>query len=172
MWICDSWFCQWSNPKQKNTLYKECVLTGCPYRVDRWMCTYGKNDNTTPLNSLRWSLSSFFALTLCLPLPRTPINRSSRGLYLSEFTQIIWVKKVIQLIWIPSEVPRRGCSSFFVLTLCLPLPRTPIKRSPRGLYLSEFNQIIWVSQFKYLSPLGDNFEHFSQIFMYFFRGDN
>ena len=56
---------------------------------------------------------------------------------------------------------------FFVLTLCLSLPQTPINWSPRGLYLSEFTQIIWVSQFRYLSPLGDNFELFGQIFKYF-----
>ena len=72
-----------------------------------------------------------------------------------------------QPLWIPSGVPRRGCSIFFVLTLCLSLPQTPINWSPRGLYLSEFTQIIWVSQFRYLSPLGDNFELFGQIFKYF-----
>ena len=42
-------------------------------------------------------------------------------------------KKIIQPIINPSGVPRRGCSFFFVLTLCLPLPRTPINRLPRGL---------------------------------------
>ena len=74
---------------------------------------------------------------------------------------------IIQPLWIPSGVPRRGCSIFFVLTLCLSLQQTPINWSPRGLYLSEFTQIIWVSQFRYLSPLGDNFELFGQIFKYF-----
>ena len=74
---------------------------------------------------------------------------------------------IVQPLWIPSGVPRRGCSIFFVLTLCLSLPQTPINWSPRGLYLSEFTQIIWVSQFRYLSPLGDNFELFGQIFKYF-----
>ena len=33
--------------------------------------------------------------------------------------------------------------------------------------LSETTQIIWVSHFRYLSPLGDNFELFGQIFKYF-----
>ena len=74
---------------------------------------------------------------------------------------------IVQPLWIPSGVPRRGCSIFFVLTLCLSLPRTPINWSPRGLYLSEFTQIIWVSQFRYLSPLGNNFELFGPIFKYF-----
>ena len=52
---------------------------------------------------------------------------------------------------------------FFVLTLCLPLPRTPIKKSPRGLYLSKFNQIIRVSQFKYLSLLVEEESRFQYI---------
>ena len=53
-----------------------------PSRVDRRRCTCGKNDNTTHLNSLRGSQERlqqfFFVLTLCLPQPRTPRNRSPR----------------------------------------------------------------------------------------------
>ena len=79
-------------------------------RVDRRRSTCGKNNNTTAMNSV---IPFFFVLTLCLPLPRAPIKRLPRGFYLSDFTQIIWVKKSNTTPVNSLRVSRRGCSNRF-----------------------------------------------------------